>query len=104
MDPTTALNTLELSVEGFIRTTGPQSNGHLIEQLWTAAASAVLGNMKRAIEMLEYVRDKREEQYGPDDSFGIAVQIFAGDLYRKVNVPGKALENIEPALSSRRAF
>jgi tetratricopeptide (TPR) repeat protein len=104
VDSLTALGTLKLSVEGFIRTTGSQSNGHLIGQLWTAVAYASLGDVKRAIKILESVRDKRKEQYGPDDSFGIAAQIFAGDLYRKLNVEGKALENIKPALSSRRAF
>lgn len=95
---------LKLSVEGFLRTTGPQSNGHLIGQLWTAVASAPLGDMDRAIEIMEHVRDKRKEQYGPDDSFGVAAQIFAGDLCRKAKKEDKALENIKPALSSRRAF
>ncbi|KAF5657595.1 hypothetical protein FHETE_10354 [Fusarium heterosporum] len=104
MDYRKSLGTLKLSEEGFIRAAGLHSNGHLVVQLWTAVISASLRDMKSSIKILELVRDKRKEQYGPDDSFGIAAQIFAGDLYRKLGVEGKALENIKPALSSRRAF
>ncbi|KAF5678633.1 hypothetical protein FHETE_1185 [Fusarium heterosporum] len=104
MDSSTALSTLTNSMAGFIRTTGPQSNGYLIGQLWYAVANASAGHIEQAIEMLEFVRDKRKEQYGPEDSFGIATQIFAGDLYRKIKVETKALDNIKPALTFRRGF
>jgi tetratricopeptide (TPR) repeat protein len=104
MKYSTALNTLTDAMVGFIRTTGPQSNGYLIGQLWYAVANASAGNMDQAIKMLEFVRDKRKEQYGPEDSFGIATQVFAGDLYRKLKIKDKALENIKPALDFRRGF
>ncbi|KAF4996647.1 hypothetical protein FGRMN_4393 [Fusarium graminum] len=104
MDSSAALSTLTNSMAGFIRTTGPQSNGYLIGQLWYAVANASAGHVQQAIEMLEFVRDKRKEQYGPEDSFGIATQIFAGDLYRKIKVETKALDNIKPALTFRRGF
>ncbi|KAL2681116.1 hypothetical protein Neosp_008719 [[Neocosmospora] mangrovei] len=54
--------------------------------------------------MMEYVREKREERYGPDDSFGMATKIFAGDLYRKLEKKEEALANIEPGLEFRRGF
>lgn len=104
MKYSTALSTLTDAMAGFIRTTGPQSNGYLIGQLWYAVAHASAGHMEQAIKMLEFVRDKRKEQYGPDDSFGIATQVFAGDLYRKLKVKEKALDNIKPALDFRRGF
>ncbi|KAM0214072.1 hypothetical protein ACHAQI_003692 [Fusarium lateritium] len=104
MESSAALSTLTDAMAGFIRITGPQSNGYLIGQLWYAVANASAGHVEQAIKMLEYVRDKRKEQYGPEDSFGIATQIFAGDLYRKVKVEEEALENIKPALSFRRGF
>jgi tetratricopeptide (TPR) repeat protein len=104
MKYSTALSTLTDAMAGFIRTTGPQSNGYLIGQLWYAVAHASSGHTEQAIKMLEYVRDKRKEQYGPEDSFGIATQVFAGDLYRKLKVKEQALENIKPALEFRRGF
>ncbi|KAF9761850.1 hypothetical protein IL306_003658 [Fusarium sp. DS 682] len=54
--------------------------------------------------MMEFVRDKRKEQYGPEDSFGVSTQIFVGDLYRKLGAEEEALKNIKPALSFRRGF
>jgi tetratricopeptide (TPR) repeat protein len=104
LDSSAALSTLTDSLAGFIRTTGPQSNGSLIAQLWYAVANASAGQIEQAIKMMEFVRDKRREQYGPEDSFGIATQIFMGDLYRKLGDEEKALENIEPALRFRRGF
>jgi tetratricopeptide (TPR) repeat protein len=104
MKYSTALSTLTDAMAGFIRTTGPKSNGYLIGQLWYAVANASAGHMEQAIEMLEFVRDKRKEQYGPEDAFGIATQLFVGDLYRKLEVKEKAFENIKPALDFRRGF
>ncbi|KAG5657886.1 hypothetical protein KAF25_007919 [Fusarium avenaceum] len=104
MEYSTSLSTLTDAMAGFIRTTGPQSNGYLVGQLWYAVAHASAGNTEQAIKMLEFVRDKRKEQYGPEDSFGIATQVFAGDLYRKLKVEENALENIKPALDFRRGF
>ncbi|KAF4341381.1 hypothetical protein FBEOM_4730 [Fusarium beomiforme] len=104
LDSSTALSTLADSLAGFIRTTGPQSNGYLIAQLWYAVANASAGHIGQAIKMMEFIRDKRKEQYGPEDSFGVATQIFVGDLYRKLGSEREALQNIEPALRFRRGF
>ncbi|CCT73958.1 uncharacterized protein FFUJ_09206 [Fusarium fujikuroi IMI 58289] len=104
LDSLKALNTLTDSLEGFFRTLGPGSNGYLIAQLWYAVANASAGHIEQGIKLLESVRDKRKEQYGPKDSFGITTQIFLGDLYRKLGSDEGALQNILPALSFRRSF
>ncbi|KAJ4122983.1 hypothetical protein NW768_009974 [Fusarium equiseti] len=99
-----ALNTLTDSLAGFMRTTGPQSNGYLAGQLWYAVVHASTGRVEQAIKLMEFVRDKRKEQYGPEDSFGIVTQIFVGDLHRRLGAEEEALLNIEPGLKFRRGF
>ncbi|RBR25208.1 uncharacterized protein FIESC28_01943 [Fusarium coffeatum] len=99
-----ALTTLTDSLTGFMKTTGPQSNGYLIAQLWYAVATASAGHIEQAIKLMEFVRDKRKEQYGPEDSFGIATQIFVGDLHRKLGAEEEALLNIKPGLKFRHGF
>ncbi|KAF4975552.1 hypothetical protein FZEAL_7667 [Fusarium zealandicum] len=103
-DSTKALDTVANAVAGFFRTSGPQSNGFLVAQLWYAVVDATTGHTTQAIKMMEHVRDKRKEQYGPEDSFGIATQLFAGDLYRKLGKKEEALANIKPGLEFRRGF
>ncbi|KAF5606654.1 tetratricopeptide-like helical [Fusarium subglutinans] len=104
LDSPKALNTLTDSLEGLFRILGPQSNGYLIAQLWYAVANASAGHIEQGIKLLEFVRDKRKEQYGPKDSFGVTTQIFLGDLYRKLGSDEGALQNIQPALGFRRSF
>ncbi|KAF5644071.1 hypothetical protein F52700_2639 [Fusarium sp. NRRL 52700] len=104
LDSPKALNTLTDSLEGFFRILGPESNGYLIAQLWYAVTNASAGHIEQSIKLLESVRDKRKEQFGPEDSFGVATQIFLGDLYRKLGSEEGALQNVEPALSFRRSF
>ncbi|KAF4955751.1 hypothetical protein FGADI_4322 [Fusarium gaditjirri] len=104
LDSPKALATLTDSLEGFFRTLGPESNGYLIAQLWYAVVHASAGHIEQGIKLLESVRDKRKEQYGPKDSFGVATQIFLGDLYRKLGSDEGALQNIQPALGFRRSF
>jgi hypothetical protein len=99
-----ALTTLTDSLAGFMRTTGPQSHGYLGAQLWYAVVNASAGHIEQAIKLMEFVRDKRKEQYGPEDSFGIATQIFVGDLHRKLGAEEQALLNIKPGLKFRRGF
>ncbi|RMJ01885.1 hypothetical protein CDV36_015591 [Fusarium kuroshium] len=99
-----ALEILTSAAAGFLRTSGPESNGFLITQLWSAVADASVGHTSQAIKMMEYVREKREERYGPDDSFGMATKIFVGDLYRKLEKKEEALANIEPGFEFRRGF
>ncbi|RFN52133.1 hypothetical protein FIE12Z_3685 [Fusarium flagelliforme] len=99
-----ALTTLTDSLAGFMRTTGPQSNGYLSAQLWFAVVNASAGHIEQAIKLMEFVRDKRKEQYGPEDSFGITTQIFVGDLHRKLGAEEEALLNIKPGLKFRRGF
>ncbi|KAF4472625.1 hypothetical protein FALBO_492 [Fusarium albosuccineum] len=103
-DSEAALSTLTTAVAGFLRTSGPESNGFLVAQLWYAIVDTSVGHMDQGIKLLEYVRDKRKEQYGPEDSFGIATQLFVGDLYRRLGKKEQALTNIEPGLKFRRGF
>ncbi|KAF5557571.1 hypothetical protein FPHYL_7658 [Fusarium phyllophilum] len=98
-----ALNTLTDSLEGFLRISGPENNGYLIAQLWYAVANASAGHIEQSFKLVESVRDKRKEQYGPKDSFGVTTQIL-GDLYRKLGSDEGALQNIQPALGFRRSF
>ncbi|KAG5772428.1 hypothetical protein H9Q69_000467 [Fusarium xylarioides] len=104
LDSPKALNTLSDSLEGLFRILGPESNDYLIAQLWYAVANASAGHIEQSIKLLESVRDKRKEQYGPKDSFGVTTQIFLGDLYRKLGSDEGALQNIQPALGFRRSF
>ncbi|KAF4471724.1 hypothetical protein FALBO_1364 [Fusarium albosuccineum] len=103
-DSKAALSTLSQALDGFKRTTGPKSNGALNARLWYAIVDASVGPTDQSIKAMEWVRDERKKQYGLEDSFGIAAELFLGDLYRRFCKKAEALANIKPGLEFRRCF
>ncbi|KAF5007691.1 hypothetical protein FDECE_5991 [Fusarium decemcellulare] len=103
-DSKAALSTLSQALEGFNRTTGPESNGALVVQLWYAIVDTSVGHTDKSIRTMQRVRDERKKQYGLEDSFGIAAQLFLGDLYRRPGEKEQALTSIKPGLEFRRGF
>ena len=102
--PSKALDTISTAMDGFLRTSGPKSNGYLMAVIWYAHVSASPGNMQTSIKELEGVCKTREEQYGPDDAFVMSVRLHMGNLYRICGEHDKALSNIKPAVEFRRQF
>ncbi|KAJ6439251.1 endonuclease/exonuclease/phosphatase [Purpureocillium lavendulum] len=69
-----------------------------------SALDALVGHHMRSLRTIEHVRQIREEQYGPDDSFAVTTRCFTGGMYRIVGDKEQALANLERGLRFRQQF
>ena len=94
-----ALETFTTAMGKFLKLTGPDSWEYLGVQLWYARCLAQLGQFETALETLQFVSKKRQEQYGEEDTFDYVVRVAIGEVLRLLSRHDESIAVLEKVIN-----
>lgn len=102
-DFATATITLTTASAELLRLAGPESWQYLGAQWWYAKCLAQLNQPDVALEIMQFVFQKRRDQFGTHDPFATVVQISIGEVLRLLGRHEASATHLEEAIAARRA-